>query len=479
MTFSIKYLNSLKPRASGQPYRVTDGEKDPGFLVQVSGKPDKPVLTFYQRYKWEEGRQFYNLGRYNGKNLAETRTRSGKIRSLVGRGKNPKLEDQRKIEKAVAAETARQEEKRRQEQAGTVNTLFEKYIENLEDQGKRSANQARRLWLANIAPVIGGLKAEEITPKDIRAVLYPMVKGKATPSTFTIPEKYILPKDEQTGRNKKRPRTRPALVAANRCRSYLMAAFRFGIEWENDPKNYNTKTVFNIASNPARDVPKPQKSEAPGERALTSTEIKTCWPLWGDPDVISLPVGVALRLLLATGGQRVEEVLRAAWVEFDTEQMLWVIPAGRTKSGRAHVVPLTALAVETLEKLRTYSGEGDLLFPSHGAATKPMQTNSLGNAARRFCKGAKCEKFTPRDLRRTVKTEMGRTGVSKDIRDRLQNHSLTDVSSKHYDRYDYLKEKRAVMKFWEGHLRAIIDGDPADSNVVKAQFGQQQKEASK
>ena len=39
-----------------------------------------------------------------------------------------------------------------------------------------------------------------------------------------------------------------------------------------------------------------------------------------------------------------------------------------------------------------------------------------------------------RDLRRTWKTLAGKAGVSKEIRDRIQNHALHDASSKSYDR---------------------------------------------
>ena len=49
---------------------------------------------------------------------------------------------------------------------------------------------------------------------------------------------------------------------------------------------------------------------------------------------------------------------------------------------------------------------------------------------------------TSRDLRRTFKALAGKTGVSKEIRNRLQNHALQDVSSKDYDRRDYMPEKR-------------------------------------
>jgi hypothetical protein len=47
---------------------------------------------------------------------------------------------------------------------------------------------------------------------------------------------------------------------------------------------------------------------------------------------------------------------------------------------------------------------------------------------------------------------MGEIGLSKSIRDRLQNHALNDVSSKHYDRYEYLPEKRKALEAWESHL---------------------------
>jgi hypothetical protein len=47
---------------------------------------------------------------------------------------------------------------------------------------------------------------------------------------------------------------------------------------------------------------------------------------------------------------------------------------------------------------------------------------------------------------------MGEAGISKEIRDRIQNHALNDVSSKHYDRYDYLTEKRRALEIWEDRI---------------------------
>jgi integrase len=63
---------------------------------------------------------------------------------------------------------------------------------------------------------------------------------------------------------------------------------------------------------------------------------------------------------------------------------------------------------------------------------------------------------TNRDLRRTWKTLAGKAGLSKEIRDRLQNHTLQDVSSKSYDRWNYMPEKRAAMTKWDKFARALL-----------------------
>jgi hypothetical protein len=61
---------------------------------------------------------------------------------------------------------------------------------------------------------------------------------------------------------------------------------------------------------------------------------------------------------------------------------------------------------------------------------------------------------------------MGAAGISKEDRDRFQNHALTDVSSKHYDRYNYLAEKRRTMAVWDAYLQNILAGLP-QANVVQ------------
>jgi hypothetical protein len=47
---------------------------------------------------------------------------------------------------------------------------------------------------------------------------------------------------------------------------------------------------------------------------------------------------------------------------------------------------------------------------------------------------------------------MGEIGIPKSIRDIIQNHNINDVSSKHYDRWDYMPEKREALEKWCHYL---------------------------
>jgi len=50
------------------------------------------------------------------------------------------------------------------------------------------------------------------------------------------------------------------------------------------------------------------------------------------------------------------------------------------------------------------------------------------------------------DLRRTVETRLAAARVGSDIRAQLQSHGLGGVQARHYDRHDYLAEKRAALE---------------------------------
>ena len=422
-----RQIRNFKP--AKQSRRYSDHPHTRGLYVQVTPTGTK---IFEHRYKVDGKDRYFNMGEFPHTSLEEARKLSGEARKLVKKGKDPKDEARALLQQELAdkAELARKLTER--ERQGTVGKLFQFYCDYLELQGKPSHTQVRRIYQADIKKVIGDIRANDVVPDDVRAVLRPIIQRKK-------------------------------MVMANRTRAYLLSAFNYGIEWK-DATNYDHGVEFDITMNPVQAVKRPLQEEKPGERTLSENEVATHWGAWTDADQIDQFAGFVLRLILATGGQRVEEVLRARWSEFDFNKGLWELPAGRRKNKRAHAIPLGEIAKAELKTLRAKHRSTDLLFPGAADSGSPMRTDSLGRAVRQFCKRTDCERFSSRDLRRTVKTLMGYQGISKEIRDRLQGHAMTDVSSKHYDRYDYLAEKRAAMEQWDEYLGGIIEG--SGSNVV-------------
>jgi integrase len=72
--------------------------------------------------------------------------------------------------------------------------------------------------------------------------------------------------------------------------------------------------------------------------------------------------------------------------------------------------------------------------------------------------------FSMRDLRRTAETHMAALGVSSDVRAQIQSHGLGGIQARHYDRHDYMSEKRAALALWVQRLKG---NSPVDPNKEK------------
>ena len=63
-------------------------------------------------------------------------------------------------------------------------------------------------------------------------------------------------------------------------------------------------------------------------------------------------------------------------------------------------------------------------------------------------------RFTPHDLRSTVKWHLRALGVPRDISEMCLNHKLSGVEGI-YGRHTYFEERREALGKWAGVLRAI------------------------
>ena len=185
-------------------------------------------------------------------------------------------------------------------------------------------------------------------------------------------------------------------------------------------------------------------------------------------------MGLAICLALVTL-QRGGEVCGLHASELDREAKLWTLPAERTKNHRTHVVPVSPLALEILERAFALNGceakwTGFAFLSPRGDA--PMTRHALSRAMKRLTGCVGIEDATAHDFRRTGATNITseRIAIPRFVVSKILNH-VSDTGDSAvvtgvYDRNAYLAEKRRVLSAWGALLQEIVE---APSNGTDAQ----------
>lgn len=405
--------NALKRVAKAQkPETLVDGEgRGTGRLILVIKPQPTRVTSVFYAQQWREGkRKLKKLGEYPHMSLADARevfTRD--FSATINKGASIKVQGDTR--------------------PGTVGDLFEGYADWLRDSGKMSHKEARK-GLNKIADELGRNRlARDIEPVDVLNVLRPIYE-----------------------RGKK--------AMADHVRSYVRSAYSWGMKSENDYRSTSPRR-FNLVSNPAAGIPTEPKK--PGERWLREEEWVKMWRWLQNPDVAIHPSYPRAIMLLMLTGQRVQEICTLHVDQYDRDEGM--IDWSKTKNGKPHAIPLPGLAIELLNSLTP--NEHGWFFPGSKDPSLSVQHQTLYSFLWRQRDRGVIPHVTNRDMRRTWKTLAGKAGLTKEIRDRLQNHTLQDVSSKSYDRYSYISEKREAMEIWDKFVREMIrDKTPPRLTVI-------------
>jgi len=422
-------IKGVKPK--DKRYRISKpiGVRIPGSLVLDIHTGGAKV--FYYQYYRESKRVLIKIGVYKktptsyGWTLEAASEKSREYAELLRQGIDPKqhVEDR---ELANKEEIKQHESEKRQ---GTFELLLKSYLAAMEADKKRSVKSVSRslhTYVIDPFPQLVNRQANTIEADDIVDILRRMISNGITTHT-------------------------------NRVRSYLSAAFNHGLKQEHNPRHYTKEAVkFNLKYNPVSSVPAQDDFERVGDHVISEEEIKT---IWDELASVSLIVSLLVKLALATG-QRPGELSRMEWTDIDFEEKTMTIPSTVSKNKMDHVVPLCNIAMSVIKSLHKLTGDYEHLFTGSYKGKlldgKIIHNSNISKVIRKFIKEKKISKFIARDIRRTFKTLAGKAGISKELRDRLQNHALKDVSTKHYDRYDYLTEKRQGMKVWNDYLELIL-----------------------
>ncbi len=153
--------------------------------------------------------------------------------------------------------------------------------------------------------------------------------------------------------------------------------------------------------------------------------------------------------LMALTFVRTSELIGARWEEFDFEARRWAIPAARMKMKTPHIVPLSSQAVETLELLRTISGDGDLVFPGEQNKNKPMSNMTILKALERMgYKG----RMTGHGFRGLASTILHEQGYNHDHIELQLAHAPRNEVSAAYNHALYLEPRTKMMQEWADFL---------------------------
>jgi integrase len=339
------------------------------------------------------------------------------------------------MRRIVAAGQNPVEQKRRQRaEAGTKTfaALAERYLQEHARRFKRSASTDERNLSLHVLPQWGKRRFDEIQRRDVIALCEEMVAA-GTPTN------------------------------ANRVQALVSSIFSFAVDADLLPGNPCSRLRKRAPENVDR-------------RVLSDAEITLFWHrIVGRP--VSRPIGLALRIALLTGC-RVSEIAEAEISEFheldDAQQAAWVIPARRSKNGRAHYLPLTQLAREIVAEAVQLAGSNSrFLFPSPVRRERPITGHALSVAMQRFgnnvdddgpaMRSWRQQSPSPHDLRRTVATRIAGLGFPAEDVSAVLNHTRRDVTGRHYDHYDRAREKRQVLTAWDAMLGALIAMGSSDS----------------
>ncbi|RJF84505.1 site-specific integrase [Azospirillum cavernae] len=386
---------------TGKQLSLVDGEgHGTGRLVLVMKPMPTRVTADWMAQQWrDEKRLKKKLGSYPSMPLSKAREIFNRdFADLIQKGRSIK----------IAGDT----------RPGTIADLFEAYVAYLKEGGKSSWKEAEK-GLNKIADTLGRNRpARDIEPDEITAIIRPIYeRGKRS--------------------------------MADHVRSYIRSAFSWGLKSEHDYRSTAARR-FRLTYNPAAGIPTEPKTI--GTRWLSEEEFVRLYRWLECPDTPIHPsYARAVQIIMLTG-QRVEEIARLHVDQWDAKER--IIDWTKTKNLQPHAVPVPSLAAELIESI--IPNEHGWFFPSAKDPSKPVSHGTLYSFIWRQRDRGVIPHATNRDLRRTFKTLAGKAGVPKEIRDRLQNHALQDVSSKHYDRWNYMVEKRAGMAKWDKLVRAML-----------------------
>jgi integrase len=214
--------------------------------------------------------------------------------------------------------------------------------------------------------------------------------------------------------------------------------------------NWHASRSDEFRSPIVRGMARTNARERARERTLSDDELRVVWSVADGAGLF----GRYLQFLLLTAARR-NEAAHMTRAELDGD--VWTIPAARMKSGKEHVVPLSATAMGKLPST------GEFMFSRNGRrrisafSMRKLRFDEAVLAVLRKDdpKAKPLPNWTLHDLRRTACTLMTRAGVPRDHAERCLAHTIGGVHGI-YNRHAFFAEKKAAFEKLAGLVGEIV-----------------------
>ena len=392
-------------------YRVTDYD---GLSIEI---PIKGKLRWRFRYQFEGKAIQKSFGTYPEVSLKEARDLRDSARANIAKNIDPFL--------STKSEEPKEEK--------IFKEWSEYYLEKvIGDVSETHIVRTLKGFKADVYPVIGDMKMNDVRAKDIIQIVNTMADRGAKESAKKV------------------------FSSISRCFQVCMANYPDDIE-RNPTKDVAIKDLLGKT----KEVHYPIITDAKELGAL----LNAIDSYSGD---LSTKLGL---LMIAHTFVRPHNIRFAMWEEIDFEKRQWIIPKKKTKTRQELIVPLSNQVLEILEQAKSinierkqyqhikdgaYANAGALIFPSQRSKTQQMSDAAMVGALRRL--GYAKDEIVAHSFRGIFSTIAHEAGIyGHDVIEIQLSHSVGSKVSQAYNRALHLKDRTEMMQWYSDLLESYQD----------------------
>lgn len=383
---ALSDLKIRKAKIRDKAYKLADGG---GLFLLV--KPNGSRL-WQQKYRYLGKERLLSHGPYPEVSLAQAREKREKARVVLAEGHDPAV--QKRIDQIETETQART----------TFKLVAEDYLQTAYERELADATIRKKIWhVETLAKPLRDRPINEITSAEVQQ---------------------LVKRVERSGRRE----------TAKKLLGTLSAVFRLAVvtmRAENDP-TYAVKGSL---------LPVKVTNRA------AITDEKVLGRFLRDLDAYTgagvIKDALLFQILTMT---RPGEVRGAKQQEFALDKRKWAIAASRMKMRRDHVVPLSAQALELVERNWIDVDGVELIFPSLNSNRKWLSENAFNSALRRM--GYSKDEATAHGFRSTASTILNERGFDGEVIEAALAHQDKNAVRRTYNRATYWDQRVGLMQKW-------------------------------